>query len=329
MCGSQALMKRLALLLSYTSGRRQYQIVVGSLVHVLPVGWRGASAEPEEKWFFKGESSEFFRRRGSNDKRPWGPWLASRLSSLVKPGLFCTAGLLVLAVSFFALSLPGAFHKNTGTWENSLGMKFVEVGGLKVSIWETRECDFDRFLEETLDPAGALSLRDRFPRNGSKHPITSTRWEEAIQFCRWLTLRDQKKGLIGMDEVYRLPTAAEWHTLLEEDSKFRSTFPGRTLSSLFRNGGPGENTSGNLKGRETDHAGPAPVGKVHSTLIADLAGNVSEWCMDAVALNPGCRIVAGKSWKDAAADLTPAKTGIGFVDHRAADRGFRCVLAAR
>lgn len=124
--------------------------------------------------------------------------------------------------------------------ENSLGMQFIPVQeGLELlaSIWETRQGDFDAFLESMIEKIPLPRRVDKSPEAdyarfinewtgkfspplppdfaddgayGPDHPIVNVTREDAELFCQWLTLRERKEGAIGGGHHYRLPTDAEW-----------------------------------------------------------------------------------------------------------------------
>ncbi len=91
-------------------------------------------------------------------------------------------------------------------YENSLGMRFKHIPGLNalVCVWETRIKDFNRYRQDLGEPA----YGDDFD-SGTSHPVSSTR-DEAMSFCRWLTLQEKKLGRLKEDLEYRLPTDEEW-----------------------------------------------------------------------------------------------------------------------
>lgn len=112
---------------------------------------------------------------------------------------------------------------------NSLGMKFVPVPGTKVlfCIWETRVTDFEAFVNATgheathevyffpIDPIGPSEIRGDNWRNpsfaqGPTHPVCCVSWDDANDFCDWLTKKEQADGRLGPSQKYRLPTDAEW-----------------------------------------------------------------------------------------------------------------------
>ena len=109
---------------------------------------------------------------------------------------------------------------------NTLGMKFVPVKGTEVlfSIWHTRVQDFEAFVKATGHDAtqGMYSLRsDGWMRRGDTwkdpgftqgptHPVCGVSWHDAQAFCKWLTEKERKDGIIDQQQSYRLPTDAEW-----------------------------------------------------------------------------------------------------------------------
>jgi hypothetical protein len=94
------------------------------------------------------------------------------------------------------------------TWENSLGMKFVRVGDTLFSLHPINR--------GTLQKYG--SKKRIFSDTDSEHygqyiPARRITWNEAVEFCRWLTLRERKAGLLTNTQFYRLPKSAEWNHL--------------------------------------------------------------------------------------------------------------------
>ena len=67
-------------------------------------------------------------------------------------------------------------------WENSLGMRLLPVGEVLVAIWPTRVRDYEVFCQAT---ARARQVPD-FPQD-ENHPVVRVSWEDATEFCEWLT----------------------------------------------------------------------------------------------------------------------------------------------
>jgi serine/threonine protein kinase len=243
---------------------------------------------------------------------------------------------------------------------NSLGMKFVPVpivggptDGARVlfSVWETRVQDYNGFVAEAWPP---LPPRPRPPE--ASHPVTSVSWDEARDFCQWLTQRERRLGKISTGHRYRLPSDREWTCAAgigdrenpdrhpwEINGKVPGVFPWGTEW-------PPPSGAGNLGGEEfavrkvqhqrtvegyrDDFIETAPVGSftVNSFGLFDLAGNVAEWCEDLwPSTNPAFpdrRIVRSSDFGSGAQELL--LSSLRQSDHasvRMASRGFRIVLA--
>ena len=47
-------------------------------------------------------------------------------------------------------------------------------------------------------------------RQTDQHPVFGISWDDAMQFCTWLTEREQTAGRLPEGYIYRLPTEAQW-----------------------------------------------------------------------------------------------------------------------
>ena len=92
---------------------------------------------------------------------------------------------------------------------NSLDMRFVPVGDLQVSIWETRNLDFALHILET-GLERRYMWREIAALGGPTHPVTNIGQLDASIFCEWLTRREHNQNRIGPEDTYRLPTDREW-----------------------------------------------------------------------------------------------------------------------
>jgi formylglycine-generating enzyme required for sulfatase activity len=90
---------------------------------------------------------------------------------------------------------------------NSLGMPFVPIPRFETRfcIWPVRVQDYEQFCAAT----GATYPPCPFPQ-GSDHPVVGVTWDDAIEFCVWLTGKERAEGKIDEKTVYRLPTDLEW-----------------------------------------------------------------------------------------------------------------------
>lgn len=239
--------------------------------------------------------------------------------------------------------LPARFEQRRGPqrgkeWENSLGMKFVPVGDLLVAVWLVREKDYRTFCENKLY---ARVLPD-FPQ-GETHPVVNVSWEDAVEFCNWLTAFETKKRILDEGQSYRLPNDLEWsaaaglpfepgETPEDRDGKLRDYLWGRQWPPPYGMANLADHSLRNgIPGYSDGFLQTAPVGSFAPNRfgIHDMIGNVWEWCLD--SYKGGSRkdwgVLRGGSW----ATKTQAELRAGYrnvVDRSERDVifGFRVVV---
>jgi hypothetical protein len=225
----------------------------------------------------------------------------------------------------------GATASKGKPFENSLGMKFVPVpitGGpsdgktILFSIWETRVEDYESFINKNQ----GREWPDPGFQQGKNHPAVQVSWEDAVAFCEWLTETERKKGTIGSNDVYRLPTDHEWSCAVgigkEEDGEALPFSKHNQLVGIYPWGKewPPPKGAGNYYGEEANanpidgSPGPilagyrddfdrtAPVGSFNPNPFGlyDLSGNASEWCEGWFhTSNKERRVVRGMNWMGA------------------------------
>ncbi len=215
---------------------------------------------------------------------------------------------------------------------NSLGMKFVPVGDVRVSVWETRVQDYATFLQAT----GRRYEPTDF-QQAPTHPIVKVNWFDAVAFCKWLTEKERDENVIEDRQSYRLPTDKEWSlavglqneiggTPQARDGKIKNEFP-------WGKQWPPPPNAGNY-GIPQKRGATAPVGsfKANSLGLYDLGGNVWEWCADTYKGGSGGTrdwgVLRGGSWATTN-KLEMQSSYRNVVDRNERDviYGFRCVLA--
>ena len=238
-------------------------------------------------------------------------------------------------------------------WQNSLGMIFHPVGGVQFSIWETRVKDYDAFITAMRRPHS--TDLDQAP----DHPVVAVDREDAMAFCRWLTQKEIRDGMLEKDWEYRLPTDLEWSaaagiptergkwkTPYDRNSRIRGVYPWGYLWPPPP--GSGNFADQSAAGKVTlDKPGDrllqtndaftftAPVGSFSPSPdgLYDLAGNVWEWVLEDfggdVPNYMRYGVVRGGGWSDYKKEnlLSSFRNAVN-VQSRESHLGFRVVLAS-
>jgi serine/threonine protein kinase len=217
---------------------------------------------------------------------------------------------------------------------NSLGMKFVPLGDVQISVWETRVQDYEAFCRAT----GRRCESPDFHQTPTD-PAVKVSWFDAMAFCKWLTEKERDENLIDDREAYRLPTDAEWSMavgLMNEngptpearDGKIRNEFP-------WGKQWPRPSDAGNYAGSAKRRIATLPVGsfKPNSTGLYDLGGNVWEWCLDTYkgdnnATGREWGVLRGGSWATSnRLEMQSSYRNVVDRNERDVIYGFRSVLA--
>lgn len=220
-------------------------------------------------------------------------------------------------------------------WTNSLGMIFVPVPGSEVlfCIWKTRVQDFQAMADATSRPWEKPSFTQ-----GATHPAVNIRWDDAGEFCVWLTQREREMQWLGSNQLYRLPSDKEWSLAVglgfekgsspkEKDNNTPGLFPWGRQWPPPRGSG---NFDPSLNVDEYLHTSPVGVFPANFLGLFDMAGNAREWCQDHFEPGKDRRVVRGSSWFDTPLGtlqscrraLTPAQRHDNQFDYF----GFRCAL---
>ena len=217
----------------------------------------------------------------------------------------------------------------------------VMLNDFKVSKYETTVGEYYSFCKDTGRKKPSKRVLGKNMTMLDDYPIVNVSWLDAISYCNWLS---KKSGLAKAynlkngdlldksgkktDDIskvvgFRLLTEAEWEYIARNKGEYIEFTWGNGYP--IKNGEPLENIadkSARKKGFEWDIVEDyndkypilAPVGsfKTNNLKIADLGGNVSEWCYDwqvpynaETIYNPSTykksdyRVVRGGSWGEA------------------------------
>jgi formylglycine-generating enzyme required for sulfatase activity len=177
------------------------------------------------------------------------------------------------------------------------------------------------------------------------YPMNFVSWEDAMEFCKKLTIQERSAGRLGKNLIFTLPTEAQWEyacragtttavhygkNLYSDMANFNGNFPYETgWSSIF---GYGEtwNLSQTMQ-----------VGSYDSNAwgLHDMHGNVGEWCRDFYGdyssdsvsdpygpKNGIKRVVRGGNWVSYGSNCRSAFREYFYQESRYTHFGFRLAL---
>ena len=158
------------------------------------------------------------------------------------------------------------------------------------------------FVKETGHAVPAGWQDGTYPDGLGNHPVVKVTWNDAVEYCKWLSTKDK-------DAKYRLPTEAEWEIAAGHMPK----------DADFNNG---------------EHSGTTPVDQYPQTPAAcgalDMWGNVWEWTATPITVQDGPETshtemaVKGGAFDSPRTDCRTENRGVGRPPQRAAaNLGFR------
>ena len=159
---------------------------------------------------------------------------------------------------------------------NAQFAKFIEAGGYHERRWwtdagweaKTKGWELDNRLSEWVETNKAWTE----PRywndskwNGAEQPVVGVSWHEAVAFCLWLS---EETG-----EKIMLPTEAQWQYAAQGDDGRVYPWGNEWDASRCNHYVGGDGIGRTTPVTYYQGKGESPFG------VADMVGNVSEWCM--------------------------------------------------
>lgn len=140
----------------------------------------------------------------------------------------------------------------------------VELSEYFIGKYPVTNREYQAFVREAKYKPPQGWDGDQFPAEKGSHPVVDVSWNDASEYCKWLSGKTQKN--------YRLPTEAEWEKAARgEDGRI---YPWGNDFDPKR-----ANTSESGIGNTSDVGKFSPQGDSPYG-CADMAGNVWEWCND-------------------------------------------------
>ena len=163
---------------------------------------------------------------------------------------------------------------------------------------------YAQFLKATGHPAPAGWQNGSYPTGKGNHPVVKVTWEDAVEYCKWLSTKDPAAK-------YRLPTEAEWEIAAGHMPK----------DADFNNG---------------EHSETTPVDSYPQTPAAcgalDMWGNVWEWTSTPITVQDTPEqshtemAIKGGAFDSPRTECRTENRGVGRPPQRtAANLGFRVV----
>jgi sulfatase modifying factor 1 len=179
-------------------------------------------------------------------------------------------------------------------------------------------------------------------------PMYFVSWDDAIEFCKKLTLQEKANGRLPAGYEYNLPTEAQWEYACRAGST-TATFAGVLIAQSTKapvldtiawyNG----NSAIDYRGKKLGNSGAGPRNagekKPNAWGLQDMPGNIWEWCRDWYGPYPAgnvidpsgpaagtARVNRGGSWGSGANDARSANRAKNPQSEKSAYRGFRIAL---
>jgi formylglycine-generating enzyme required for sulfatase activity len=171
-------------------------------------------------------------------------------------------------------------------------------------------------------------------------PVETVSWEEAIEYCRKVTLRERAARRISQRYKYSLPTEAQWEYACRAGTKSATAF-GERLTSTQANFNGNYPYNGGVTGPDLGKTAKVGSYAPNAWGLYDMHGNVWEWCLDWYGDNlPGGRVTdprgptsgsdrvhRGGGWHDIGGQFCrSASRKLGLPECRDPDLGFRLAL---
>jgi serine/threonine-protein kinase len=239
-------------------------------------------------------------------------------------------------------------------WEGESPRKATIKLGFWLGRTEVTVGQWKQFVRETgYVTDGEKSGESRVPQSGSKsemkkgvhwrnpdfgfemqdnHPVSYISWNDAMAFCEWLTGCERKAGRLSVGQVVRLPTEAEWEYACRAGTQTKFWWGEDADDGRRRVNW--DWVDGSRKLAPADCFGRRGL---NGFGLADMLGNVNEWCLDEFDAtqahedfwtgNSKARVVRGGAFNDNRPGCRSACRRGSDPAQAVGNRGFRVAVA--
>ena len=178
-------------------------------------------------------------------------------------------------------------------WNAQTPQRKVHLSDYEIGKYPVTNFEYRAFVQDTGHQPPGHWEGDQYPEELGGHPVVYVTWHDAVAYCEWLSAKTGKP--------YRLPTETEWEKAARGTDGRGFPWGDEWDASKCNTteGGPGNTTP---VGQYSPN-GDSPFG------VAEMAGNVWEWCADWFQVYPGSsfpheaygetyRVVRGGSWRN-------------------------------
>ncbi len=140
----------------------------------------------------------------------------------------------------------------------------VELSEYFIGKYPITNREYQAFVKDAKNKPPRGWDGDQFPEGKGGHPVVHVSWNNATEYCKWLSEKTKKQ--------YRLPTEAEWEKAARgEDGR---AYPWGDEFDPNKANTAESGIKGTSEVGQFSPQGDSPYG------CADMAGNVWEWCSD-------------------------------------------------
>jgi len=231
-----------------------------------------------------------------------------------------------------AVASPMPRASATAPHVNSVGLAFVPIPRFKtlVGTHPVRVQDYQLYCT-----AKNITFPDQKNPTDLTHPVVNVSWQEAIDYCLWLTSKERDEGIMPKDQFYRMLYDLEWSAAIGLPNEGEDTPAERSKQKQGYPWGPGYpprkdfgNYHQSLKKDDFEFTSPVDAFLPNDLGIYDLSGNVWEWVMDNYNATRTYHTLRGGAWDFCGTGLMSSARNANDPNGRGTSIGFRIAWSA-